>query len=112
MYHSIFKSLYPDFEIYSAGYKVRDKVITIETRKVLNDNNIELIKNMPNKTTDYEKEYFEDIIVLDKEFDINKTKLKYNNLKLNYIRDPYEEDMSVYVQTLEEIKEIIKKNNL
>jgi protein-tyrosine-phosphatase len=99
----------PTYEIYSAGYDVTDKVISDFANEALKMKGIKLAKQTPNKVTDYIGIYFDNIIILEKDFEINKTELKSNNINYNLIEDPYEEDLSIYKKTLLKINKEIRK---
>jgi len=109
MFHSMYSFYNPKTTLYSAGYNVKDSKVTDLAVKVLKKKGIELIKKVPNRLEDYIDLDFDNIIILDKEFDIKTTQLKTLKTSINLIEDPYGEDLITYENTLSEIDKVLKE---
>lgn len=107
IYHSLLSNLNKaNYEIFSAGINSKNEEISEFTKKVLNENNIPIVKEKSNNIKEYKDISFDKIIVLDKTIkasDLMKTKIIIYDL----YDDPHNKNYNDYQNVFNIIEENI-----
>ena len=90
-------------ELFSAGIDVLNKNIEENTKKILENNNLNPIKTITNKIYEYKDIYFDDLIIMEDKISIPEYINYKRMIRLN-IEDPFDKDLIFYDKVFKEIK--------